>query len=134
MVTQFLHLVPDALDISIHTTTQVVTCIWSHLLSYLENFNPHHHAGGDDRERCNPDPVAISIHTTTQVVTRKLFYCKPYMKISIHTTTQVVTMVIKNKLVPYFISIHTTTQVVTIMETVSSGRYLLFQSTPPRRW
>ena len=35
--------------ISIHTTTQVVTASLKACSIYIDNFNPHHHAGGDGR-------------------------------------------------------------------------------------
>ena len=60
-------------------------------LSGKEDFNPHHHAGGDARARYGDEDFAISIHTTTQVVTTLFQHIPIALKISIHTTTQVVT-------------------------------------------
>ena len=39
---------PEQKQISIHTTTQVVTICRSLCHGHLRYFNPHHHAGGDD--------------------------------------------------------------------------------------
>ena len=98
-------------NISIHTTTQVVT-------AYESIYNI---------------PYPISIHTTTQVVTQRYVMVKIRPKISIHTTTQVVTQKIGISREAYQISIHTTTQVVTQMKPWS-WTCSRFQSTPPRRW
>ena len=38
----------DYMDISIHTTTQVVTPKMLMVIPKQDYFNPHHHAGGDD--------------------------------------------------------------------------------------
>ena len=57
-------------EISIHTTTQVVTCPGPNHLAFTLDFNPHHHAGGDWAEAVMLNRMTqISIHTTTQVVT-----------------------------------------------------------------
>ena len=35
------------------------------------DFNPHHHAGGDEEPEVETQEPEISIHTTTQVVTSR---------------------------------------------------------------
>ena len=59
----------QAINISIHTTTQVVTQGVVHSALDNINFNPHHHAGGDLVSMDGWERLKISIHTTTQVVT-----------------------------------------------------------------
>ena len=59
--------------ISIHTTTQVVTTYRGCGIWDIQNFNPHHHAGGDTYIQRMDGGTAISIHTTTQVVTEFRF-------------------------------------------------------------
>ena len=78
-------------DISIHTTTQVVTGMLYAFHGFLCYFNPHHHAGGDLEWAIGHKGKKISIHTTTQVVTSFLESEQTQFHISIHTTTQVVT-------------------------------------------
>ena len=113
--TQVVTYMRDAVDkvvrISIHTTTQVVTHGVGTSSSIPTNFNPHHHAGGDNEgfalngieNDFNPHHHAGGDKTWTRF--------KVKVKISIHTTTQVVTQnVMQQELVR------------------------VFQSTPPRRW
>ena len=77
--------------ISIHTTTQVVTIEQLKKIANALDFNPHHHAGGDHSSKRKGEIIYISIHTTTQVVTGLLVETLFFYDISIHTTTQVVT-------------------------------------------
>ena len=56
------------------------------------DFNPHHHAGGDEGVWDSGPVNDISIHTTTQVVTDEEKKSPLELEISIHTTTQVVTI------------------------------------------
>ena len=56
-----------------------------------KHFNPHHHAGGDGHDLDTGGARHISIHTTTQVVTAYDWDNNMSTYISIHTTTQVVT-------------------------------------------
>ena len=98
----------------------------------------------------------ISIHTTAKVVTLPNGYKCPWSKISIHTTAKVVTVYSIPATKLKVISIHTTAKVVTrvmpgerrIMidfnphhreggdfgALPSDSFFIIFQSTPPRRW
>ena len=107
--------------ILIYTATQVVTFGASGTAADFVDFNPHHHAGGDDCLRRKVLITEISIHTTTQVVTDKGMPQDQIAIISIHTTTQVVTVVPHCYLHHPTISIHTTTQVVTLIYAIRNS-------------
>ena len=47
VVTEHMDALANEIGISIHTTTQVVTQSLSTRSMWMEDFNPHHHAGGD---------------------------------------------------------------------------------------
>ena len=76
--------------VSIHTPTQGVTQaeVWK---VWHRSFNPHTHAGCDNRSS-RPSPVLrVSIHTPTQGVTPLWRYALWGYTVSIHTPTQGVT-------------------------------------------
>ncbi len=77
------------------------------------NFNPHSHAGSDERDDVNIYTPRISIHTPTQGVTVGYYERQKVYAISIHTPTQGVTISIRPPFNDSCISIHTPTQGVT---------------------
>ena len=122
--------------ISIHTTTQVVTLLPGLYRVGFNDFNPHHHAGGDNLFKSffirhgyfNPHHHAggdsICNHGFNLICNfnphhhaggdfRSISAVTSGLKISIHTTTQVVTYLACWAAAHQWISIHTTTQVVT---------------------
>ena len=125
--------VPVSPLVSIHTPTQGVTTRL-YLNSGTSSFNPHTHAGCDNRIRKTIDFYYVSIHTPTQGVTflnwlkaiparcqsthpRRVWPGIEYEKkadyVSIHTPTQGVTTVKRHSALNLFVSIHTPTQGVT---------------------
>ena len=100
-------------DISIHTTTQVVTGMLYAFHGFLCYFNPHHHAGGDPMGGMMPgmsgdfNPHHHAGGDKPQTITRlsswnfnphhhaggdtTIWLHSHVIPISIHTTTQVVT-------------------------------------------
>ena len=99
-----------------------------------QDFNPHHHAGGDDWRRGGKRTGHRFQSTPPRRWWRDTAECiGDWDCISIHTTTQVVTVGLFLDVVNQLISIHTTTQVVTCIRYRQSFSSV-FQSTPPRRW
>ena len=119
--------------VSIHTPTQGVTRIHTHIHYIVLGFNPHTHAGCDFYVVGNGyKPVCFNPHTHAGcdcVYTSRLYY----NKVSIHTPTQGVTY---NKELQSdnekIVSIHTPTQGVT-EKNLFLFTNIEFQSTHPRR-
>ena len=120
--------------ISIHTTTQVVTC-WHILILFLAIFQStpprRWWQTGSNKTAAFK---SISIHTTTQVVTESASGDLAALAISIHTTTQVVTYLLPGKKSYrfYFNPHHHAGG--DRHDRLDQELLQLFQSTPPRRW
>ena len=80
------------LFVSIHTPTQGVTGGYIDVTRAQDGFNPHTHAGCDDKTMNMAKTAAVSIHTPTQGVTYDTSCCWPLVCVSIHTPTQGVTI------------------------------------------
>ena len=150
------------LEISIHTTTQVVTGLTGCRRQGYSYFNPHHHAGGDSWNSWLFDSIYYfnphhhaggDLETALHKAFENRFQSTPPRRwwprqpdkvrgrrvISIHTTTQVVTKGDIVGLGEYIISIHTTTQVVTSSSHEgSSGDAISIHTTTqvvtPQKW
>ena len=120
--------------ISIHSTTRVETFIIVKAVSYINDFNPLHHEGGDLVLYSAPYPASQLQSTPPRGWRpRASGYHPSAPRISIHSTTRVETVFPFQSAQPVYISIHSTTRVET-----PHKPYILphqrFQSTPPRGW